>query len=215
MFEKLQADYQRFLEIERSLLDPEVTADSSRVTALAKERGTLAKIALPYGRYLELGRQIAEAEQLCAAETDCEMRSYAEAELDGLRARQRQEGEELRDLLYDRSAGTGHAALIVEIRAGTGGDEAALFARDLFEMYRRFAETDGLEVRDPRPRADRAGRLPRGLVQRRRARVPTAISSSRAASTASSACRRPRPRAGFTPRPLPSPCCPSPRKSTW
>ena len=89
VFEKLQADYQRFLEIERSLLDPEVTADVSRVTALAKERGTLAKVAVPYGRYLELGRQIAEAESLFATETDPEMRSYAEGELEGLRKQQR------------------------------------------------------------------------------------------------------------------------------
>ncbi|MHB1561912.1 MAG: peptide chain release factor 1, partial [Isosphaeraceae bacterium] len=78
-----------------------------------------------------------------AAEADSEMRSYAEAELDELRARQAREGEGLRDLLYDRRAGTGHAALILEIRAGTGGDEAALFARDLFEMYRRYAEQMG------------------------------------------------------------------------
>ena len=143
MFEKLQADYQRFLEIERSLLDPEVAADSNRVSALARERGALAKIAIPYGRYLELGRQIAEAEGLCAGETDPEMRSYAEAELAGLKARQQQVGDELRDLLYDRSAGADHAALIVEIRMASGGDEAALFARDLFEMYRRFADQMG------------------------------------------------------------------------
>jgi peptide chain release factor 1 len=143
VFEKLQADYQRFLEIERLLLDPGVTANPAQVTALAKERGSLAKIALPYGRYLELSRQIAEAEHLCAAETDAEMRSYAEAELEVLRGRQQEVGEALRDLLYDRNAGTGHASSIVEIRAGTGGDEAALFARDLYEMYRRFAERMG------------------------------------------------------------------------
>src|SRR5262249_29157176 len=77
-FEKLQADYQRFQEIERSLLDPEVTADATRVAALLRERGSLAKIAIPYGRYLELNRQVAEAEQLCASEADFEMRSYAE-----------------------------------------------------------------------------------------------------------------------------------------
>jgi peptide chain release factor 1 len=154
VFEKLQADYQRFQEIERSLLDPGVTADAARVSALAKERGALAKIAIPYGRYLELGRQIAEAEQLsCAAEADAEMRSYAAAELDVLRARQQEEGEALRDMLYDRRAGTGHAALIVEIRAGTGGDEAALFARDLYEMYRRFSESMSwkFEVMDLEP----------------------------------------------------------------
>jgi peptide chain release factor 1 len=143
VFEKLQIDYRRFLEIEQSLLDPKVTSDAAQVSALAKERGSLAKVAIPYGRYLELSRQIQEAEQLCAGETDAAMRSYAESELTELRERQQQEGEALRDMLYDRSAGTGHAALIVEIRAGTGGDEAALFARDLYEMYRRFTEQMG------------------------------------------------------------------------
>ena len=138
MFDKLQADYQRFREIEAALLDPAVSGDGARLTALAKERGTLAKVALPYARYLELGREIAEAEAL--AETDPEMRSYAEAELEGLRARQAEVGDALRDLIYDREAGADHAAMIFEIRAGTGGDEAALFARDLLEMYRRFAE---------------------------------------------------------------------------
>ena len=77
MFEKLQADYQRFLEIDQLLLDPKVAADAAQVAALARERGSLAKIAIPYGRYLELGRQIAEAQQLCSQETDVEMRSYA------------------------------------------------------------------------------------------------------------------------------------------
>jgi peptide chain release factor 1 len=153
VFEKLQADYQRFLEIERSLLDPEITADASKVTALAKKRGSLAKLAVPYGRYLDLSRQIAEAEALCATENDPEMRLYAVGELEALRLRQEQEGEALRDLLYDRQAGADHAALIVEIRAGTGGDEAALFARDLYEMYRRFSETLGwkFEVMDMEP----------------------------------------------------------------
>jgi peptide chain release factor 1 len=141
VFEKLQSDYQRFREIESALLDPALSGDGARLTALAKERGTLAKVALPYGRYLELGRAIAEAEAL--AETDPEMRSYAEAELEGLRARQAEVGDALRDLIYDREAGADHAAMIFEIRAGTGGDEAALFVCDLLEMYRRFAENQG------------------------------------------------------------------------
>jgi peptide chain release factor 1 len=146
VFEKLQTDYARFLEIERLLLDPAVTADVARVTALAKERGALAKLAIPYGRYIELGRQIAEAESLSTSETDPEMKAYAVGELQALKARQEQEGEALRDLLYDRQSGADHAALIMEIRAGTGGDEAALFARDLYEMYRRFAESQGWKV---------------------------------------------------------------------
>lgn len=140
MFDKLQAIHQRFSELEAALLDSNVTSDVSRLTALAKERSALAKIAIPYGRYLELGRQVAAAEALRDEETDFEMRSYAEAELETLRERQKQEGEALRDLLYDRQAGADRAGLILEIRAGTGGDEAALFARDLYEMYQRFAD---------------------------------------------------------------------------
>ncbi len=140
MFDKLLTDYQRFLEIEQKLLDPVVVADPAIASALARERGTLAKLAIPYGRYLDLSRQVQEAEAMADAETDSEMRSYAQAELETLRSQHAQEGEVLRDLLYDRTAGTGHAALIIEIRGGTGGSEAALFARDLYEMYRRFAE---------------------------------------------------------------------------
>jgi peptide chain release factor 1 len=141
VFEKLQTDYVRFLEIDRALLDPIVAADAAKVAALSRERGLLAKLAIPYGRYLDLCRQVAEAEQLSDHETDVEMRSYAAAELETLRLRAHAEGEALRDLLYDRKSGADHAAVIVEIRAGTGGDEAALFARDLYEMYRRFAES--------------------------------------------------------------------------
>ncbi len=143
MFDKLQADYQRFVELEAALLAPELATDPSGYAALAKERGALAKLAVPYGRYLEIGRAIQQAEAMVKAETDFDMRSYAELELETLRAAHKTSGEALRDLLYDRAAGSDRASLIVEVRAGTGGDEAALFARDLVEMYRRFAETKG------------------------------------------------------------------------
>lgn len=140
MFEKLQADYQRFQELDAALVDPAVVSDAARVTSIAKERGSLAKVAIPYAKYLELGRQVADAEALVAAESDPEMRSYAEAELETLRTRQQDVGDSLRDLIYDRQVGSDREGLIIEIRAGTGGDEAGLFARDLYEMYRRFAE---------------------------------------------------------------------------
>lgn len=143
MFERLQSDYRRFGELETALEDPSIAVDPARYAALAKERGSLAKLAIPYGKYLELGRKIAEAEQLLAAEADASMRDYAEAEIASLKAEQARIGESLRDVLYDRQAGADHAALIVEIRAGTGGDEAALFARDLFNMYQRYADRSG------------------------------------------------------------------------
>ncbi len=146
MFEKLQTDYQRFQDVEAALRDPKVATDAGRVTTLAKERGLLAKVAIPYSRYLELGRLIDEAEVLREAEADAEMRAYAESELDVLRAEQAEVGDALRDLIYDRQSGADHAGLILEIRAGIGGDEAALFARDLFEMYRRYADIMGWKV---------------------------------------------------------------------
>ena len=142
MFEKLQADYQRFLELDAALLDPALASDPTRYAGLAKERGALAKLAIPYGEYLDLGRAIVQATALAVAEADFDMRTYAEAEVEQLRERQKGIGEALRDVLYDKAAGADRASLIVEIRAGTGGDEAALFARDLFEMYRRYAETN-------------------------------------------------------------------------
>jgi peptide chain release factor 1 len=141
VFEKLQADYHRFREVESALLDPGVAIDPSRLAALAKERGTLAKLALPYGRYLELGREIAEAEAMAQAESDHELKQYYLDEAATLKAHEAEVGDALRNALYDRVAGADHAAMIFEIRAGTGGDEAALFARDLYEMYRRYAET--------------------------------------------------------------------------
>ncbi len=141
MFEKLQADYQRFKELEAALLDTALASDPSRYASLAKERGSLAKLAAPYDRYLELGREIAQARAMAAAEIDFDMRAYAEAEIESLVADQKLVGESLRDMLYDKAAGSDRAGLIVEVRAGIGGDEAALFARDLFEMYRRYSET--------------------------------------------------------------------------
>jgi peptide chain release factor 1 len=143
VFEKLQTDYQRFQELDHALNDPEVVTDPARVATLARERGSLAKLAVPYGKYLELGRLITEAQVLLDAEADPDMQSYAEAELDALRLEQATLGDQIRDVLYDRAAGADHNSLIMEVRAGTGGDEAALFARDLFEMYRRYAEIRG------------------------------------------------------------------------
>ena len=143
MFEKLQADYLRYQELDAALLDPSVTSDPARLAGLAKERSSLAKLAIPYGRYLDLSRRVGEARALVEAEPDFEMRQYAEAEIEELEADRIREGDALRTILYDRVAGSDRPSLIIEVRAGIGGDEAALFARDLYEMYRRYAEIKG------------------------------------------------------------------------
>jgi peptide chain release factor 1 len=143
VFEKLKADLLRFQELDAMLLDPSITSDPARVTALAKERGARARLAVPYARYLELGRLVGEAEAMAADEPDFELREYALAEVEQLKLKREAEGAALADLLYDREAGADRSGLIIEVRAGTGGDEAALFARDLVEMYRRYCETAG------------------------------------------------------------------------
>ena len=103
--------------------------------------------------------------------------------------------------------------VIVEIRAGTGGDEAALFAGDLYKMLTRYAEERGFSTEVALPLARRGRRLQGGDLRASRATAPTPSSSTRAGRTASSACRRPSRRGGSTPRPRPSRCCPRRRRS--
>ncbi len=143
MFQKLHQDYERFRDVESALADPAVMMDPVRVTALSKERGALVKRALAYGEYLSLGEQLAEVEAMAGEERDAELRAYAEAEAASLRERRAAAESVIRDLLYDQLADASHESLIIEIRAGTGGDEAALFVRDLYEMYRRYCEQRG------------------------------------------------------------------------
>ena len=103
---------------------------------IAREHGSLAKLATKYRRFKQLNSQIAEAQEMIAG-SDPEMRELAEAELPQLRA----EREKYWDELLDLTAGgedANRTRCVMEIRAGTGGDEAALFARDLYEMYRHY-----------------------------------------------------------------------------
>ena len=104
--------------------------------------------------------------------------------------------------------------VIVEIRAGTGGDEAALFAGDLYKMLTRYAERRGFATEMLSLIARRRRRLQGGHLRDQGRRAPTRSSSTRAAPTASSGCRRPSRRGASTPRPRRSPSCPRPRTST-
>jgi peptide chain release factor 1 len=142
--EDLDKKLARFEELERQLLDPAVLADGARMAPIAREHGSLAKLANKYRRFKNLNQQIAEANELLE-HGDGEMRELAEMELPTLRA----EREALWDELLDMTIGgedANRSRCVMEIRAGTGGDEAALFARDLYEMYKKFAETKGWKV---------------------------------------------------------------------
>jgi peptide chain release factor 1 len=144
MRELLDQKLARFEELDRQLLDPAVLSNSAQMAAVARERGSLAKLATKYRHFLDLNKQINEANEMLAGD-DADLRELAEAELPKLRA----ERETLWSELLDMTVGgedANRAKCVMEIRAGTGGDEAALFARDLYEMYRHFAEQKGWKV---------------------------------------------------------------------
>lgn len=136
----------RYHELEQQLSDPAVVADRVRFTRTAKEHGALAKRVKPYLEYKKISDDLAQAQALLEAESDPEMRQYAEQELSDLQSRQKALQERLEDFVL--AEGETYDSLIMEIRAGTGGDEAALFAGDLYNMYTHFARDQGWKVED-------------------------------------------------------------------
>jgi len=134
----------RFEELEQQLLDPAVQSNPGQMAAVAREHGSLAKLANKYRRFKLLNVQISETLEMIAGK-DAEMRELAEAELPGLRAERESLWNELLDLTVGGEDAT-RMRCVMEIRAGTGGDEAALFARDLYDMYKHHAETRGWKV---------------------------------------------------------------------
>jgi peptide chain release factor 1 len=144
MRELLDQKLARFEELDRQMLDPAVLSNSNQIAAIARERGSLAKLATKYRHFLDLNKQIAETSEMLK-DDDAELRELAEAELPNLR----EQREALWGELLDMTVGgedANRTKCIMEIRAGTGGDEAALFARDLYEMYRHYAEQRGWKV---------------------------------------------------------------------
>jgi len=144
MRDQLEAKLARFEELERALVDPDVLADQPRLSAVAREHGTLARLALKYRQFVALERDIAEHVEM-AGGADHDLRGLAEAELPALRQRREREWDELLELCSD-DEDADRSRCIMELRAGTGGDEAALFVRDLYEMYRRYCTEQGWDV---------------------------------------------------------------------
>jgi len=132
----------RYRELTGMLEDPEVATNPARMQLVLKERGQLERRARLFEELLSLRVEIRDTRGLL---DDEDMREMAEAELERLGERERELIEELAEELGADEAEAA-TSVIVEIRPGTGGDEAALFARDLFEMYQRWAELHGYKV---------------------------------------------------------------------
>ena len=145
MLERLEHVRRRYEELTRLLADPEVLQNQDRRREISKEHSDLTPLMRTYDRYAKARQDLDGLRELVETSGDAEMKQLAYAELDGTRAQVAALEDELKVLLVPRDPNDSKN-VIVEIRAGTGGDEAALFASDLFRMYSRFAETKGWKV---------------------------------------------------------------------
>jgi len=142
MLDKLEAINQRFEEVSQLLIQPDVASDMKKYKSLNKEYKDLGKIVAEYKKYLNILSNIESAKQVIATEKDEDFREMAKGEMDELLPQREQMEEALKELLIPKDPNDSKD-IIMEIRAGAGGDEASIFAGDLYRMYSRFAERMG------------------------------------------------------------------------
>ncbi len=138
MFNKLQGVEEKFQQLEQRLSDPEVVKDRANYEKLAREHAELSKIVDAYRRYRRVDEDLGGSLELLK-DNDPEIKELAKEEIERLTAAKQQLEDELKRLLVPKDP-LDEKNVLLEIRAGTGGDEAALFASDLFRMYSRYAE---------------------------------------------------------------------------
>jgi len=145
MFERLDQIEARHEELTQALASPEIMSDSAKYQKTAKAHSDMTPVVEKYREYKDLTRGIAESKAVLADEKDPEMRAYAQEELTKLESRVGAVEQELKVLLLPKDPND-EKDIILEIRAGTGGDEATLFAAEMFRMYTRYAESQGWKV---------------------------------------------------------------------
>jgi peptide chain release factor 1 len=145
MFERLDQIEARYEELTQALSSPEIIGDSAKYQKAAKAHSEIADIVEKYRELKDLKKGIAESKAMLADEKDPEMRAYAQEELNKLEPRIGAIEEELKVLLLPKDPND-EKNVILEIRAGTGGDEATLFAAEMFRMYDRYAESQRWKV---------------------------------------------------------------------
>ena len=151
MYDKLKQVEERFVELERLMSDPEVIQDRDAYQKYSREHADLSKIVTEFRKYSRVLQDLADSTELIQ-DSDPEIKGLAKEEMKSLEAEKEQLEEELKRLLLPKDPND-TKNVILEIRAGTGGEEAALFAGDLFRMYTRYSETNGwdVEIMDQNP----------------------------------------------------------------
>src|SRR2546429_3049220 len=145
MFERLDQIEARYEELTQALASPDIVSDSAKFQKTAKAHSEISPMVERYREYKDLKKGIADSRAMLAEEKDLDMRAYAQEELEKLESRVGAVEEELKVLLLPKDPND-EKNVILEIRAGTGGDEATLFAAEIFRMYTRYAETQGWKV---------------------------------------------------------------------
>ncbi|MCX6765138.1 MAG: PCRF domain-containing protein, partial [Candidatus Nealsonbacteria bacterium] len=141
--ENIKADYNELLS---QLSDPEIISDWERFEELSKRKKKLEKILAKIEQLDEIAKKIEESKGILKSEQDKDMISLAENDISSLQTQEKSTQEELKNLLKEDDDSPKAHSVIIEIRAGTGGDEAAIFAGDLYRMYSRFAETQNWKM---------------------------------------------------------------------
>jgi len=144
MRDMLEKKLTRFEELERQMSDPVLLADGNKIAAVAREHGSLAKMATKYRRFKGMVEEVAELVTMSQS-PDGQERAMAEAELPQVRERREAAWTELLDMTVG-GEDSNRSRCVMEIRAGVGGEEGALFAQDLFQMYKRYAEKKGWKM---------------------------------------------------------------------
>jgi peptide chain release factor 1 len=145
MLEKLEDIKKKFIQIEEQMNDPSVTSDMKRFIKLSKDRKELIPIMAAYKNYKNILTSLEMAKEILQNEKDEELRSFAKEELSELN-KQKEEIEEKIRMMLIPSDPQDQKNAVMEIRAGTGGDEASIFAGDLYRMYIKFCESKGWKV---------------------------------------------------------------------
>ena len=145
MLDQLEAIRERFDEVAQQIVQPEAVSDQKRFMKLSKEYKDLEKIVVQHRAYTQLLEEIDNAKQVIATEKDEDFREMAKGELDALLPRRDALEEKLKERLMPKDPNDSKN-VILEVRGGTGGDEAAIFAGDIFRMYQRFCEKMGWKM---------------------------------------------------------------------
>ncbi len=145
MLDRLERVEKRYQELDKQIALPEVASDQKQLQMLAKERASIENLVIKYRQYKATARSLGETRAMLNDGLDKDMAVLVKQEIENLESRQELQLQELKLALLPKDAND-ERDIIMEIRAGAGGDEAGLFAADLFRMYSRYAQSKGWEI---------------------------------------------------------------------